>query len=269
VTSDSKTVRIGLAGALGRMGAAVAAQIAARDDLTLAAVFDRPDTVGQTAHGLTLVTAAEAIAASDVIIDFSTPAASVVLAQACATHAEAGKGRVALVCASTGATPEQGAAIDAAAGSIAVMRSGNVSLGVNLLLGLVRQAAKGLAAADWDIEISEAHHHRKVDAPSGTALMLGQAAAEARGVDLDAVAERARDGVTGPRKPGAIGFSVIRAGGIVGEHSVMFAAEDEIITLSHSARDRSLFARGALAAAVWLYGRPAGLYDMQDVLGLK
>jgi 4-hydroxy-tetrahydrodipicolinate reductase len=264
VISAHKTVRIGLAGALGRMGAAVAAQIGARDDVTLAAVFDRPDTVGQTAHGLTLVTADEAIAASDVIVDFSTPAASVILAEACAKQ-----GGVALVSASTGATPDQGAAIDAAAGSIAVMRSGNVSLGVNLLLGLVRQAAKGLAAADWDIEIAEAHHHRKVDAPSGTALMLGQAAAEARGVKLEDVAERARDGVTGPRKPGAIGFSVIRAGGIVGEHSVLFAAEDELITLSHSARDRSLFARGALAAAVWLHGKPAGLYDMQDVLDLK
>jgi len=264
VTTAQTTVRIGLAGALGRMGAAVAAQIAARDDVTLAAVFDRPDTVGQTAQGLTLVTAEEAIAVSDVIVDFSTPAASVILAQTCAAQ-----GRVALVSASTGASLEQGAAIDAAGKSIAVMRSGNVSLGVNLLLGLVRQAAKGLAAADWDIEISEAHHHRKVDAPSGTALMLGQAAAEARGVVLGDVAERARDGVTGPRKPGAIGFSVIRAGGIVGEHSVLFAAEDELITLSHSARDRSLFARGALAAAVWLHGRPAGLYDMQDVLGLK
>jgi 4-hydroxy-tetrahydrodipicolinate reductase len=269
VTSAEKTVRIGLAGALGRMGAAVADLIATRDDVALTAVFDRPDTVGRKAHGLTLVTPAQAIAASDVIVDFSTPAASVVLAQACAAHASAGTGGVALVSASTGATPEQAAAIDAAARSIPVMRSGNVSLGVNLLLGLVRQAARALPAEVWDIEISEAHHHRKVDAPSGTALMLGQAAAEARGVALDAVAERARDGVTGPRKPGAIGFSVIRAGGIVGEHSVLFAAEDELITLSHSARDRSLFARGALAAAVWLHGRPAGLYDMQDVLGLN
>ena len=113
----------------------------------------------------------------------------------------------------------------------------------------------------------EAHHRRKVDAPSGTALMLGQAAAAARGVDLAQVAERARDGLTGPRADGAIGFSVMRAGGIVGEHSVVFAAEDEILTLSHSARDRSLFARGAVEAAAWLDGKPPGLYDMQDVLG--
>ena len=264
-----KTIRIGLAGALGHMGAAVAAVVAARDDMVLAAAFDRPGSEGQSAHGLTLLTMEAAIAASDVVIDFTIPAASVVIAQACAAQASATQRGVGLISASTGASAEQGAAIDAAARSIAIVRSGNVSLGVNLLLGLVRQAARSLPAADWDIEISEAHHHRKIDAPSGTALMLGRAAAEARGVDLDDVAERARDGVTGPRKPGAIGFSVVRAGGIVGEHSVLFAAEDELITLSHSARDRSLFARGAIVAALWIHGRPAGLYDMQDVLGLN
>ena len=259
-----KTIRIGLAGALGHMGAAVAAMVAARDDMVLAAAFDRPGAEGQSAHGLTLVTMEQAIAASDVVVDFTIPAASVIIAQACAKQ-----GGVALISASTGASAEQGAAIDAASQTIPIMRSGNVSLGVNLLLGLVRQAARALPAADWDIEISEAHHHRKIDAPSGTALMLGRAAAEARGVALDDVAERARDGVTGPRSPGAIGFSVVRAGGIVGEHSVLFAAEDELITFSHSARDRSLFARGAVAAALWIHGRPPGLYDMQDVLGFN
>ena len=136
------------------------------------------------------------------------------------------------------------------------MRSGNFSLGVNMLLGLVAQAARGLGPDDWDIEVFEAHHRRKVDAPSGTALMLGEAAARARGVELAEVAERGRDGLTGPRAKGAIGFSVLRGGGIVGEHSVSFIAEDEILTLSHSARDRSLFARGALAAALWV-GRQA------------
>ena len=132
----------------------------------------------------------------------------------------------------------------------------------------MRQAARALPAADYDIEVFEAHHRRKIDAPSGTALMLGQAAAEGRGIDLDGAAERGRDGITGARGQGAIGFSVMRGGGIVGEHSVIFAAEDEIVTLSHSARDRSLFARGALAAAAWVKGRPPGLYDMMDVLGL-
>jgi 4-hydroxy-tetrahydrodipicolinate reductase len=149
------------------------------------------------------------------------------------------------------------------------VKSGNFSLGVNLLMGMVRQAAAALPAADFDIEVFEAHHRRKIDAPSGTGLMLGRAAAEGRGVALDQVSERGRDGITGARKPGAIGFSVLRGGGIVGEHSVIFAAEDEIITLSHSARDRSLFARGALAAARWAAGRPAGLYDMMDVLGIQ
>ncbi|MDZ4370038.1 MAG: 4-hydroxy-tetrahydrodipicolinate reductase, partial [Phenylobacterium sp.] len=121
----------------------------------------------------------------------------------------------------------------------------------------------------WDIEIFEAHHRHKVDAPSGTALMLGEAAAEGRGVDLDAVARRARDGITGARPVGEIGFSVLRGGGIVGEHSVTFAGEEEILTLSHSGRDRALFARGAVHAARWVAGKPPGLYDMQDVLGMK
>jgi len=260
--SAGKTIKLGVAGALGRMGAAVVTAADARADVEIAALFDKPELAGKTAYGRPIVKMAEAIAACDVIIDFSTPASSVVLAQASAEH-----GGPALISASTGATAEQSAAIEAAAKSIAMVRSGNVSLGVNLLLGLVRQAAGALRAEDWDIEISEAHHHRKVDAPSGTALMLGEAAARARGVSLDAVSERGRDGAAGPRKPGAIGFSVVRAGGIVGEHSVLFAAEDELITLSHSARDRSLFARGALAAAVWVNGRAPGLYDMMDVLG--
>jgi len=135
-------------------------------------------------------------------------------------------------------------------------------------MGLVEQAARALAA-DYDIEVFEAHHRRKIDAPSGTALMLGEAAAKGRGVALAEVARRVRDGVTGARPAGEIGFSVMRGGGIIGEHSVAFAADEEIITLSHSARDRGLFAKGAVEAARWVAGRPAGAYDMQDVLGLK
>jgi 4-hydroxy-tetrahydrodipicolinate reductase len=133
----------------------------------------------------------------------------------------------------------------------------------------VAQAARALPAAAYDIEIFEAHHRHKVDAPSGTALMLGEAAARGRGVDFGKVARRARDGITGERPVGEIGFSVLRGGGIVGEHTVTFAAEDEILTLAHSGRDRSLFARGAVAAARWVAGKPPGLYDMQDVLGMK
>ena len=150
-----------------------------------------------------------------------------------------------------------------------MLRSGNFSLGVNLLMRLVREAARALGPDAYDIEVFEAHHRRKVDAPSGAALMLGEAAAEGRGVPLAEAADRARDGITGPRRPGAIGFSVMRGGGIVGEHSVTFAADDELITLSHSARDRGLFARGAVQAAMWLAapGRQPGLYGMDDVLG--
>ena len=168
----------------------------------------------------------------------------------------------------TGFTAEEDAAIVAAARHIAIVRSGNFSLGVNVMLGLVRQAAARLSALDFDIEIAESHHRNKVDAPSGTALMLGRAAAQGRGVELASVAVRGRDGLTGPRPIGAIGFSVQRGGGVIGEHSVGFFSDEEILTLSHSARDRSLFARGALVAAKWVVGKPAGLYDMQDVLEL-
>ncbi len=252
-----------MAGAMGRMGRVVAGLVAERPGLELAALFDRPDAAGQTIDGRSLVDAETALGACDVIVDFSTGSASAALARLAA-----GRGGAALVIGSTGMSGDEDRAVAEAAARIAIVKSGNFSLGVNLLLGLVRQAARALPAADYDIEVFEAHHRRKIDAPSGTALMLGRAAAEGRGVDLDASAERGRDGITGARGQGAIGFSVMRGGGIVGEHSVTFAAEDEIITLSHSARDRSLFARGALAAATWVKDRPPGLYDMMDVLGL-
>jgi 4-hydroxy-tetrahydrodipicolinate reductase len=261
-------IKIGVSGALGRMGAAVCAFAEQKGDVEISALFDRPDLVGRTAHGHALVSMVDAIQACDVIVDFSTPEASLALAEACVARAHAALSVPALVIASTGFSQAQGAAIDAAAVHVPIVRSGNFSLGVNLLIGLVRRTAKALGPEDWDIEVFEAHHRRKVDAPSGTALMLGEAAAEARGVVLEEVSERARDGLTGPRTPGAIGFSVARGGGLVGEHSVSFVAEDEIITLSHSARNRALFARGALAAAMWVRGRPAGLYDMMDVLGM-
>jgi 4-hydroxy-tetrahydrodipicolinate reductase len=174
-----------------------------------------------------------------------------------------------LVLGATGFDAGQIARIDAAARKIAIVRAGNFSLGLNLVMGFVEQAARVLGPDAYDIEIFEAHHRHKVDAPSGAALMLGAAAARGRGVDLDKVAQRGRDGITGARTPGDIGFSVMRGGGIVGEHSVTFAAEDEVLTLSHSARDRSLFARGAAAAARWVAGRPPGAYDMRDVLGFS
>lgn len=246
-----------MAGALGRMGQAVAAMVQADAGLSLTARFDRPG-----AEGAGLVSQDEALALAEVVIDFTTPAASVALAQAVAA-----RGGPALVIGSTGLDADQAAAIDKAGAKVAIVRAGNFSLGVNMLMGLVEQAARALPAADYDIEIFEAHHSRKVDAPSGTALMLGEAAARGRGVELAKVAKRGRDGITGARRTGDIGFASLRGGDIIGEHAVIFAAQEEILTLSHSARDRGLFARGALAAARWAAGKPPGAYDMRDVLG--
>ena len=256
------SVTIALAGALGRMGQALARTLDGRADAAVVARFDRP---GVTGEGL--VERDVALSRAEVVIDFTIPEASVALAEACAALSGGGRGGPALVIGSTGFSDEQTARIAAAAAKVAIVKSGNYSLGVNMLVGLVRQTAAALPASDWDVEVFEAHHKRKIDAPSGTALMLGQAAADGRGVGLAQVADRARDGVTGPRNEGAIGFSVVRGGGIIGEHSVIFAGEEEVLTLSHSATDRGLFARGAVAAAIWVKNRPPGLYDMQDVLG--
>lgn len=251
-------VRLAIAGALGRMGQAVARSVEGRNDVVVTARFDRPE-----AEEPSLVSQADALNAADVVIDFTVPEASVALAEAAA-----GRGGVALVIGSTGLSPDQIRRIDDAARRIPIVRSGNYSLGVNMLLGLVAQAARSLPE-DFDIEVFEAHHRRKVDAPSGTALMLGEAAARGRGVSLADARLAPHDGITGPRKAGGIGFSVVRGGGIIGEHSVIFASEEEVLTLSHSASDRGLFARGAIAAAAWVVGKPPGLYDMQDVLGLR
>jgi len=198
------------------------------------------------------------------VIDFSTSAASAELATAAAAA-----GRPALVIGSTGWSEAEEAALRAAAHRVPIVRAGNYSLGVNVLAGLVEQAARRLPADAWDIEVFEAHHRRKVDAPSGTALMLGEAVARGRQVMLAEREIRARDGITGPRPEGAIGFSVMRGGGLVGEHQVVFAGDDEVLTFSHSARDRSLFARGAIVAALWIVRQPPGLYDMMDVLGFR
>ena len=246
----SAIFHVGISGARGRMGRAVSTALDAREDVVVAARFDRGETPD--------------LSLCDVVIDFSTPDASVELAQACAA-----RGGPALVIGSTGLTPEQDAEILKAAETVAIVRSGNFSLGVNILIGLVEHAAQRLDARDWDIEISEAHHRRKVDAPSGTALMLGEAVANGRAEDLDDIRVAPWDGVTGPRETGKVGFSSTRAGGIIGEHTVLFASEDEVLTLSHSAIDRALFAKGAVAAAAWVRGRKPGLYDMQDVLGFR
>jgi len=239
------------------MGQAVTQAIEAADGLILVARFDRPEL---TAEGL--VSQDVALAGAEVIIDFTTPKASVELALACAA-----RGGPALVVGATGFDEPQVEQIAAAARKVAIVRAGNFSLGLNMLMGFVEQAARQLGPDTYDIEIFEAHHRRKVDAPSGAALMLGEAAAKGRGVRLGDVAKRGRDGIVGARPPGEIGFSVMRGGGIIGEHSVTFAADDEVLTLSHSAHDRGLFARGAIAAARWVAGRPPGEYSMRDVLG--
>ncbi|HEY7851804.1 MAG TPA: 4-hydroxy-tetrahydrodipicolinate reductase [Caulobacteraceae bacterium] len=245
--ASPQPLRLGVAGADGHTGRAVLALIAERADVELAVAITRASAVD------------EILGSCEAIIDFTTAAAS----QALATTAAA-RGGPALVIGSTGFTADADAAIARAAASVAIVKSGNFSPGINVLAQLVEQAARRLPGEEWDIEILEAHHRRKTDAPSGTALMLAAAAARGRGKDLAAISEHGRDGA---RARGAIGYASLRGGGLVGEHSLILAAEDEIITLSHSARDRRLFARGAIAAALWVRGKPPGLYNMADVLG--
>ena len=197
----------------------------------------------------------------DVFVDFSVPGAL----QAHLDVAIAA--RKPILIGTTGLEPSHQVAIDAAAERIGVLQAANTSLGVNLLSHLVREAATRLGE-DWDIEIVEMHHRMKVDAPSGTALLLGRAAADGRGVDLDAVSDRGRDGITGARTAGHIGFAALRGGSVAGDHQVIFAADAERIELGHRAESRIVFARGAITAALWLAGKPVGRYTMADVLGL-
>ena len=203
----------------------------------------------------------EAFARAQAVVDFTAPAATVGFA------ALAAQARAVLVVGTTGLEAEHHRRLDLAAHHAVIVQAGNMSLGVNLLTRLTQKVAQALDE-DWDIEVVEAHHRRKVDAPSGTALMLGQAAAAGRGVSLDAARVAGRDGITGARLRGSIGFSAIRGGDIVGEHDVIFAADGERVILRHIATDRSVFARGALRAALWGQGQKPGRYDMMDVLGL-
>ncbi|WP_294611923.1 4-hydroxy-tetrahydrodipicolinate reductase [uncultured Roseovarius sp.] len=204
----------------------------------------------------------EVIARAHAVIDFTAPAATREFATLCA------QARCVHVIGTTGLDEADLKHLNAAARHAVIVRAGNMSLGVNLLTQLTKRVAAALDE-DFDIEIIEAHHNQKVDAPSGTALMLGEAAADGRGVALDSVSDRGRDGITGKRERGHIGFSSIRGGDIVGEHDVMFAAPGERIVLRHIATDRAVFARGALKAALWGQGRKPGEYDMLDVLGLN
>ncbi|NKK79357.1 4-hydroxy-tetrahydrodipicolinate reductase [Rhizobium leguminosarum] len=197
------------------------------------------------------------------VLDFTSPAATVEFSGLAA------QARIVHVVGTTGCSNDDNARIAAAARHARVVKSGNMSLGVNLLGVLAEQAARALDAVDWDIEILEMHHKHKVDAPSGTALLLGEAAARGRDIDLASQSVRVRDGHTGARQAGTIGFATLRGGSVIGEHSVLFAGEGEIVTLSHSAADRSIFARGAIKAALWARDKKPGLYSMLDVLGLS
>jgi 4-hydroxy-tetrahydrodipicolinate reductase len=240
--------RIGIIGSEGAMGAALIS-VVERSEHELSGGIDR----GGDPAGLA--------DRSDVLVDFSAPQAL-----DANLHAAIGAG-IPLVIGTTGLEARHHQAIDNAARAVPVIQTGNTSLGVTLLAHLVREAAERLGP-DWDIEILEMHHRRKVDAPSGTALLLGEAAAEGRGITLAENSERGRDGQTGARAEGAIGFASLRGGTVAGEHSVILAGEEERITLSHSAENRSIFARGAIRAAGWLVGREPGRYRMDDVLGL-
>lgn len=205
--------------------------------------------------------AVEAIARAQAVIDFTTPEASIGFAELTA------QARAVHVIGTTGFTDAELARLKPAARHAPIIRAGNMSLGVNLLVGLTRKVAASLGE-DWDIEVVETHHNRKVDAPSGTALMLGQAAAEGRGRPLEELRTPAREGMTGAREPGSIGFAAIRGGDVVGEHDVIFATTGERVVLRHLATDRAIFARGALRAAIWGQDKGPGEYDMADVLGL-
>jgi len=239
---------IGIIGSEGRMGQALARAIEAAGH-GVSGGADKGSDVAALAD------------ASDALVDFTAPAAL-----EANLHAAVGAG-VPILIGTTGLSDAHHTAIDSAARAIPVLQTGNTSLGVTLLAHLVREAASRLGT-DWDIEVLEMHHRMKVDAPSGTALLLGEAAAEGRGIDLASHSERGRDGHTGAREEGAIGFASLRGGTVAGEHSVILAGEQERLTLSHSAEDRMIFAHGAVKGAAWLIGKPAGRYGMEQVLGL-
>jgi 4-hydroxy-tetrahydrodipicolinate reductase len=255
------------------MGVALLKQIKATDGCVIVGGAERPDSeaigrdvgelAGLGALGLAVADdAAGLIAKADAILEFTAPEATVAHARLCAEH-----GAVHII-GTTGMTDEHNAAIAGAAAKTAIMQAGNMSVGVNLLVEITRRVAAALDA-DWDVEVVEMHHRHKIDAPSGTALMLGRAAAEGRGIEHDGAAVRGRDGITGARERGAIGYASLRGGNVVGDHTVVFAADNERIELSHKASDRALFARGAVMAALWARNRPPGLYDMADVLGFS
>jgi 4-hydroxy-tetrahydrodipicolinate reductase len=273
MAAANSDMRVVIAGAGGRMGRALIHAIAATKGITLAGAVDAPDSavIGRDAGelaglGLNGVKVTSDVAPllkqADGLIEFTIPAATLAFAELTAAA-----GKVHII-GTTGHSAEEEAVIAKAATRATIVKSGNMSLGVNLLAALTKRVAKTLGE-DYDIEILEMHHNKKIDAPSGTALMLGRAAAEGRGVDLAKHSARGRDGITGARRSGDIGFASLRGGTVVGEHAVIFAGPAERVELTHRAEDRMIFARGALHAALWARGQKPGLYSMADVLRLK
>lgn len=266
-------LKVAIAGAGGRMGGANIRAIAVTPGLAVYSAFDRAGTpvigkdageqAGAEALGIAITDDVNAaLRGADAIIDFTAPANSVAIAN------EAAKCGLIHIIGTTGCTDADDAAIaEAAANGARIVKAGNFSLGLNLLLGLVKQAAAALPG--FDIEILEMHHNKKVDAPSGTALMLGEAAAAGRNLDLKTHSVRVRDGHTGPREAGSIGFATLRGGNVIGEHKVILAGPSERIELNHIADNRALFAEGAVRAALWARDQRPGLYSMADVLGFN
>jgi 4-hydroxy-tetrahydrodipicolinate reductase len=266
-------MKIAVTGAAGRMGRELVRTVHGRQDCVVAGAIEQEGSIalGQDVGllaGLGKLGVAisddplEVFAKVDAVLDFTVPKATVEFAGLAANA------RIVHVLGTTGLSADDYAKVKAAARHATIVTAGNMSLGVNLLTAITKKVAEALDP-DFDIEIVEMHHRHKVDAPSGTALMLGRAAAEGRGVDLDKVSARGRDGHTGERRRGDIGFASLRGGSVVGEHSVIFAADGEIVEITHRAFDRGIFARGAVKAALWGRGKGPGLYSMMDVLGIE
>lgn len=264
-------IKIGVVGCCGRMGRALLREIIAEEGCQLAGGTERGGhdclgqdlgaVVGLEPAGINVTDDPDAlIQGADAILDFTTAAATALHAGLAARYGAC------LIAGTTGLTPDQENEIAQAARKTAIVRAANMSVGVNILLQLTRQVS-ALLGEDFDIEIVEMHHRDKADAPSGTALALGEAAAEGRNIDFKTAAIRGRDGLTGPRLPGKIGLAALRGGNVAGDHTVIFAGSDERIELTHKAGDRAIFARGALRAALWATDKPPGLYSFADVLG--
>ena len=265
-------LKIAVVGCAGRMGINLLRQIDATEGCRISGGTERPGSdalgkdIGAVAGlddlGIAITDNADAVIhEADAVLDFTAAIATVEHARICALHGTA------LIIGTTGLSDTEDAAILTASEKTAVIRGANMSVGVNLLLGITRKVAAKLGP-DWDIEVVEMHHRRKVDAPSGTALALGKAAAEGRDVDHDSVADRCRDGIAGARKRGDIGYAALRGGNVVGDHTVIFAADDERVEITHKASDRTIFARGAVTAGLWSKDKGPGLYDMTEVLDL-